>query len=85
MADDNPERASELNRRAEEFAKDYKALIERYYGKMESDDFEPFAMQVRRYLPITELAVGDQVTTTTTISIPWDIDPADQDVALSIG
>jgi hypothetical protein len=78
-------RADELNRRAQEFAKDYKALIERYYGQMEAEDFEPFAMRLRQLLPTSDLALGDRVTTTKTISLPLDTDPADQDATLSLG
>jgi hypothetical protein len=67
----------DLNYLAEGFAQEYQELVQKYYGKLESADFEPFGMRLREILPVADLTLGDRITTTNTISIPWDTDPAD--------
>ncbi|WP_461210125.1 hypothetical protein [Desulfocurvus sp. DL9XJH121] len=63
---------------ADAFVKEYKALIEKYYGNLEVPEFEPFGMRLRELLPLLRDDC-DQITTTATISIPWDTDPPDRD------
>lgn len=72
----------DLDSLADDFAQDYRELVKRYYGDLEAEDFEPFGMRLREVLPVADIRLGGRITTTKTISIPWDTDPADQDEPL---
>lgn len=73
----------DLERRAEAFAAEYSKLVKEYFGDLEEQDFEPFGMKLREVLPVRDAVLGGTVTTTKTISLPLDTDPADQDEPLS--
>lgn len=76
--DQQDPKSAELQQKADEFVKELRALSEKYYGELNADFDEPFAVRLRELLPLVS-AGGDQVTTTKTLSIPWDTDPPDTD------
>lgn len=69
------------------FVTELRALVEKHYGQLPPEEVEPFGMIVRTALPIVSdtLTIGPSlppfstVTTTVTISLPFDRDPADSD------
>jgi hypothetical protein len=77
MAGENPN-AAEQQKKAEEFVKELRALAQKYYGELHGDFTEPFGMKLREILPLVNPAASN-VTTTKTISVPWDTDPPDND------
>lgn len=64
---------------AEEFSKELKALVKKYYGSLSQKELEPFGMHLRKSLPVVSSASSDRITTTATISLPLDTDPPDTD------
>ncbi|WP_420641033.1 hypothetical protein [Candidatus Leptofilum sp.] len=66
---------------AEGFAKEYQELCKKYYGDLDGCDFEPFGMKLREIIPLVDPRVGDKITTSSTVSIPWDTDPPMTDTA----
>lgn len=72
-------KSAEQQQKAEEFVKELRALSEKYYGELNGDFEEPFAVRLRELLPLVRAGSSDQVTTTKTLSIPWDTDPPDTD------
>lgn len=66
-------------KKAEEFVKELRALAEKYYGELNEDFDEPFGVKLRELLPLVDASKASGITTTKTLSIPWDTDPPDSD------
>jgi len=76
MADDKKKAEQQ---KAEEFVKELRALSQKYYGELNGDFNEPFGMKLRELLPLVDSTKASGVTTTKTLTIPWDTDPPDND------
>lgn len=68
-----------IKRKADAFAGELKALVEKHYGSLSKSEIEPFGMQLRKSLPVLAEAATGSVTTTATVSLPLDTDPPDND------
>lgn len=65
--------------KADAFAQELKALVQKHYGSLGKSEVEPFGMQVRKSLPTAAASATGSVTTTVTVTIPLDSDPPDND------
>jgi hypothetical protein len=79
MTAPDPKKVAEQTQKAEEFVKELRALSEKYYGELNQDFTEPFGAKLRQLLPLVEATSGGNITTTKTLTIPWDTDPPDSD------
>jgi hypothetical protein len=65
--------------KADAFVTELRAVVEKHYGKLKPTEAEPFGMRLRKVLPMVASGANATVTTTATISLPLDTDPADSD------
>jgi hypothetical protein len=68
----------DVQKKADEFVKELRSVVEKHYGSLPKDEVEPFGMKLRKILPAVS-GGDDSVTTTATITLPIDTDPPDSD------